>query len=174
MQTNLSVRLFRVRTGWRREEWAHRPLFICGKFHPESTGNQRDTGRIGRRLAAGSMVVSLEEIRKAAERVAASHGLDVVDVELAGSAKERTLRVSLEKNAEGRAELKARLAAAGTRTARRIYRKGFWKARLQWSSFPGNARRLRGVQPRFWSFAGRRGSGSRRRVHAGGQFAGPG
>ena len=22
----------RVRTGWRREEWAHRPLFICGKF----------------------------------------------------------------------------------------------------------------------------------------------
>ncbi len=59
------------------------------------------------------MVVGLEEIRKAAERVAASHGLDVVDVELAGSAKERTLRVSLEKNAEGRAELKARLEAAG-------------------------------------------------------------
>jgi hypothetical protein len=22
----------RVRTGWRRDEWAHSPLFICGKF----------------------------------------------------------------------------------------------------------------------------------------------
>jgi len=22
----------RERTGWRREEWAHSPLFICGKF----------------------------------------------------------------------------------------------------------------------------------------------
>ena len=57
------------------------------------------------------MAVSLDEIRNAAERVAASHGLDVVDIELAGSAKERTLRVSLEKNAEGRAELKKRLAS---------------------------------------------------------------
>jgi len=55
------------------------------------------------------MAVVLDEIRKAAERVAASHGLDVVDIELAGSAKDRTLRVSLEKNAQGRAELKARL-----------------------------------------------------------------
>ena len=57
------------------------------------------------------MAVSLDEIRKAAERVAASHGLDVVDIELTGSAKERALRVSLEKNAEGRAQLKAAAAA---------------------------------------------------------------
>ncbi len=57
------------------------------------------------------MAVSLDEIRKAAERVAASHGLEVVDVELTGSAKERALRVSLEKNAEGRAQLKAAAAA---------------------------------------------------------------
>jgi hypothetical protein len=27
----------RVRTGWRREEWAYRPLFICGKFGTEIT-----------------------------------------------------------------------------------------------------------------------------------------
>ncbi|MGH7441740.1 MAG: ribosome maturation factor RimP [bacterium] len=54
-----------------------------------------------------AMAVRLEEIRAAAERVAASHGLDVVDVEFAGSAKDRTLRVFLEKNAEGRAKLKA-------------------------------------------------------------------
>ena len=56
--------------------------------------------------AAGTMAVRLDEIRKAAERVAASHGLDVVDMEFAGPAKDRTLRVTLEKNAEGRAELK--------------------------------------------------------------------
>ena len=53
------------------------------------------------------MAASLDEIRSAAQRVAASHGLDVVDVELVGPAKERTLRVYLEKNAEGRARLKA-------------------------------------------------------------------
>ena len=52
------------------------------------------------------MAVSLDEIRRAAERVAASHGLDVVDIEFAGTAKDRTLRVALEKNAEGRAQLK--------------------------------------------------------------------
>jgi hypothetical protein len=27
----------RERTGWRREEWAHSPLFICGKFRGEYT-----------------------------------------------------------------------------------------------------------------------------------------
>lgn len=53
----------------------------------------------------------MDEIRKAAQRVAASHGLDVVDIELAGSKKDRTLRVSLEKNAEGRARLKAEAEA---------------------------------------------------------------
>ena len=53
----------------------------------------------------------MDEIRKAAERVAASYGLDVVDIELAGSKKDRTLRVTLEKNAEGRARLKAEAEA---------------------------------------------------------------
>ncbi len=57
------------------------------------------------------MAVRLDEIRSAAERVAASHGLDVVDMEFAGPAKERTLRVFLEKNAEGRARLKAEIAS---------------------------------------------------------------
>jgi ribosome maturation factor RimP len=59
------------------------------------------------------MAVRLDEIRNAAQRVAASHGLDVVDVVFGGSAKDRTLRVFLEKNAEGRARLKATLAAGG-------------------------------------------------------------
>lgn len=56
------------------------------------------------------MAVRLDEIRSAAERVAASHGLDVVDVEFAGPAKERTLRIYLEKNAAERARLKAAIA----------------------------------------------------------------
>ena len=55
------------------------------------------------------MAVKLDEIRDAAQRVAASHGLDLVDVEFLGSGKDRTLRVYLEKNAEGRARLKAAL-----------------------------------------------------------------
>ncbi len=59
----------------------------------------------------GTMAAELDEIRAAAERVAASHGLDVVDVEIAGPSKERVLRVFLEKNAEGRARLKAEIAA---------------------------------------------------------------
>jgi ribosome maturation factor RimP len=54
-----------------------------------------------------TMAVRLDEIRKAAERVAASHALDVVDIEFAGPARDRILRVALEKNAEGRARLKA-------------------------------------------------------------------
>src|ERR1035437_2354396 len=59
----------------------------------------------------GTMAAKLEEIRSAAARVAASHGLDLVDIELIGPSKERTLRVYLEKNAEGRAQLKAEIAA---------------------------------------------------------------
>jgi ribosome maturation factor RimP len=59
------------------------------------------------------MAVKLDEIRLAAARVAASHGLDVVDVEFTGPAKDRVLRVTLEKNAEGRAKLKAAIEAGG-------------------------------------------------------------
>jgi ribosome maturation factor RimP len=58
------------------------------------------------------MAVKLEAIRSAAARVAVSHGLDLVDIEFIGPAKERTLRVYLEKNAEGRAQLKAAIASA--------------------------------------------------------------
>ncbi|MFZ1084580.1 MAG: ribosome maturation factor RimP [Terracidiphilus sp.] len=57
------------------------------------------------------MALKLEEIRRAAARVAASHGLDLVEIEFVGPAKERTLRIFLEKNAEGRTRLKAALEA---------------------------------------------------------------
>ena len=53
------------------------------------------------------MAIQLDEIRAVAVRVAASHHLDVVDVEFSGGAKFRTLRVYLEKDAEERARLKA-------------------------------------------------------------------
>jgi ribosome maturation factor RimP len=51
------------------------------------------------------MAVNFDQLRAAAQRVAASHGLDVVDLDLAGGGKFRTLRVFIEKNAEGRARL---------------------------------------------------------------------
>jgi ribosome maturation factor RimP len=57
------------------------------------------------------MTVRLDEIRTAAQRVATSHGLDVVDLEFTGSTGERVLRVFLEKNADARERLKAEIAA---------------------------------------------------------------
>jgi ribosome maturation factor RimP len=51
------------------------------------------------------MAFDAEQIRSTARRVAASHGLDVVEIEFSGGAKHRTLRIFIEKNAEGRRKL---------------------------------------------------------------------
>ena len=52
------------------------------------------------------------QIRELADRVAVSHGLEVVELEFqGGSGKHRTLRVFLERNAAGRAALEVRLHA---------------------------------------------------------------
>jgi ribosome maturation factor RimP len=59
------------------------------------------------------MAVQIDEIRATAQRVAASHNLDLVDLEFQGGSKFRTLRVFIEKNAAERDKL-AELAAAGT------------------------------------------------------------
>ena len=59
------------------------------------------------------MAVQLDEIRATAQRVAASHNLELVDLEFQGGVKFRTLRIYIEKNATERAKL-AELAAAGT------------------------------------------------------------
>lgn len=56
------------------------------------------------------MALQLDQIRAAADRVAASHGLDVVDLEFAGGGKHRALRVFLEKDEAGRAALAAQAA----------------------------------------------------------------
>jgi ribosome maturation factor RimP len=57
------------------------------------------------------MALQMEAIRGLAERVAGSHGLEVVDVEFGGGGKSRTLRVFLEKDAAERKRLTERVAA---------------------------------------------------------------
>ncbi len=59
------------------------------------------------------MSLSLEQIRHTADRVAASHGLDVVEIEYLGGGKQRILRVFIEQNAEQRARRAAEAAALG-------------------------------------------------------------
>jgi ribosome maturation factor RimP len=51
------------------------------------------------------MALNLDQIRTAAQRVAASHGLDVVDIDYRAGAKPRALCVYIEKNAEQRGRL---------------------------------------------------------------------
>jgi ribosome maturation factor RimP len=51
------------------------------------------------------MALQLDTIRSTAERVAASHHLELVDLEFSGGAKFRNLRVFIEKDAEARAKL---------------------------------------------------------------------
>jgi ribosome maturation factor RimP len=58
------------------------------------------------------MALQIETIRATADRVAASHHLDVVDLEFTGGAKHRTLRVFLEKDAPTREKLAAKAASA--------------------------------------------------------------
>jgi len=58
------------------------------------------------------MALDLEKIRTTADRVAGSYGLEAVDVEFVGGGKHRVLRVSIEKDAAGRARLAAEAKAA--------------------------------------------------------------
>ena len=63
------------------------------------------------------MAVDLDKIRAAAERVAASHGLDVVEIEYVSAAKQRALRVFVEKNAAERTRLAEAAKGAGAESA---------------------------------------------------------
>ena len=58
------------------------------------------------------MALQIETIRATADRIAASHGLDLVDLEFTGGAKHRALRLFIEKNAEARARFAAEAASA--------------------------------------------------------------
>jgi len=57
------------------------------------------------------MALQMDEIRRLAERVAASHHLEIVDVEFGGGGKSRALRVYVEKDAAGRKRLAERAEA---------------------------------------------------------------
>ncbi|HXE06546.1 MAG TPA: ribosome maturation factor RimP [Acidobacteriaceae bacterium] len=57
------------------------------------------------------MAVQVDTIRAMAERVAASHHLEVVEAEFVGGGKARTLRIYVEKDAAERARLRERIAA---------------------------------------------------------------
>jgi len=57
------------------------------------------------------MALQMDEIRALAERVAASHHLEVVEVEFGGGGKSRALRVFVEKDAAERKRLAERAAA---------------------------------------------------------------
>jgi len=58
------------------------------------------------------MPIDEAHVRAIAERVAESSGLEVVEIEFLGGGKARTLRVFIEKNAEGRRALEQQLATA--------------------------------------------------------------
>lgn len=57
------------------------------------------------------MAVQIDQIRALAERVAASHHLEVVEIQFSGGAKFRALQVFIEKDAAARAELAAKAAS---------------------------------------------------------------
>jgi len=72
-----------------------KPTFYLGK-----SGWPSGIKRLGiKRL---EMAFEVDKIRTTAQRVAASHGLDVADLEFHGGAKHRILRVFIEKNAQER------------------------------------------------------------------------
>lgn len=79
------------------------PLFICAEIC-------RGIDVPGATL--DPMALPIDSIRATADRVAASHGLDVVDLEFTGGGKHRALRVFLEKDAAGRAKLAEQAASA--------------------------------------------------------------
>ncbi|MGC1783997.1 MAG: ribosome maturation factor RimP [Acidobacteriaceae bacterium] len=59
------------------------------------------------------MALDLDKIRALADRVAASHGLSVVEIDYLGSPKHRALRIYIEKDAANRAKLAEASASDG-------------------------------------------------------------
>ena len=85
----------------------HKPTFyLLGSFSASS--GRRPLYRCHK--VQTHMALPIEPIRAAADRVASSLGLEVVEVEFQGAGKHRALRVYVEKDAAGRAKL-AELAA---------------------------------------------------------------
>jgi ribosome maturation factor RimP len=83
-----------------RNEWARAHFLFALEFSGTTTA------------AYDSMALDLDKIRALADRVAASHGLAVVEVEYLGSPKHRALRIYIEKDAASRVKLALEIAAA--------------------------------------------------------------
>jgi ribosome maturation factor RimP len=81
------------------------PLFIW------SISGETQPNRRLQRLAQDDMAFDVEQIRATGQRVAASHGLDIVELEFHGGAKHRILRVFIEKNADERKKLVQEVSA---------------------------------------------------------------
>jgi ribosome maturation factor RimP len=84
-----------------RNEWARAHFLFALEFSGTTTA------------AYDSMALDLDKIRALADRVAASHGLAVVEVEYLGSPKHRALRIYIEKDAASRAKLAVEKTADG-------------------------------------------------------------
>jgi len=48
---------YRARTGWRRDEWADSPLFICGKNWPDDS-DLKELGRVAAQARFGVRVLA--------------------------------------------------------------------------------------------------------------------
>ena len=79
----------------RRDEWAKAHF----SFERNAVGE------------AAMMTFNLEQIRQAASRVAASHQLEIVEIDYLGGSKHRILRIFIEKNREERVRCAAEAEA---------------------------------------------------------------
>ena len=94
---------------------ANRHVCFAREHTAEGDGGRKPTFFLQQTWRGRRMAADLEKIRTAAERVAGSYGLEVVDVEFVGGGKHRVLRVAIEKDAAGRARLAAEAKAAAER-----------------------------------------------------------
>jgi ribosome maturation factor RimP len=86
--------------------------FLFGREFCRNLSKAPLQSRTSSLLLEPAMALNLDQIRTAAQRVAASHGLDVVDLEYRAGAKPRALCVFIEKNADERERLAAEVGTA--------------------------------------------------------------
>jgi ribosome maturation factor RimP len=79
-------------------------------FTTQPARQKRIPSGLEKRRWVEGMAFQVDDIRRLAEKVAASHHLEVVDVEFGGGGKSRALRIFVEKDAATRQNLKERVA----------------------------------------------------------------
>jgi ribosome maturation factor RimP len=78
------------------------------------------------------MALSMEKIRQTADRVASSHGLEVVELEYLGGSKQRVLRVFIEQNSEMRARRAAEVTGEEEQLVTQLASDGIRADQLAW------------------------------------------